>query len=142
MRAELLDYQRRHLKPPGDPILTPEFRRNHALTGDVPRLEAQRREDTARAKLHVRVLFNNQLVSQTKEWWVMCDRTIKPGHVLTTLHTTRVHEFLHTISHKVYIDQAGQTFAYTSFTCLGESINFEGSAHNLINFRDLLIQLF
>ncbi|XP_064382985.1 coiled-coil and C2 domain-containing protein 2A-like [Halichondria panicea] len=75
VRAELLDYQHRHLKPPGDPILTPEFRHNHALTGDIPRLEAQRREDTARAKLHVRVLFNNQLVSQTKECTLNSDFT-------------------------------------------------------------------
>ncbi len=68
VRAELLDYHQRHLKPPGEPLLTPEFKRSHTLSGDVPRLEAQRREDATRNRMFVRVFFNNQLVSQTKEW--------------------------------------------------------------------------
>ena len=68
LRAELLDYYRHYHKPPGEPILTPEFSHNHALSQEVPRVEQHRREDTVRAKIYVRVLFNNKLVSQTKEW--------------------------------------------------------------------------
>lgn len=70
VRGELVEYYRNHHKSPGEPLLVPEFRHNHAISQQVPRPEQQRRDETGRMKLHVRVLFNNQLVSQTKEMCV------------------------------------------------------------------------
>ena len=48
-------------------MFVPEFRHTHTITHQCPREEQLRREEAARSQLFVRVLFNDQEVSQTKK---------------------------------------------------------------------------
>ena len=67
LRQELLEYYRTHHRSPGEPLFLPELRHTHAISQQCPREELLRREEVTRSQLFVRVLFNNQDVSQTKK---------------------------------------------------------------------------
>ena len=67
LRQEILEYYRSHHRSPGEPLFVPDFRHTHAITQQCPREEQLRREEVERSQLFVRVLFNNQEVSQTKK---------------------------------------------------------------------------
>ena len=66
-RQEILEYYRSHHRSPGEPLFVPELRHTHAITQQCPREEQLRRDEVARSQLYVKVLFNNQQVSQTKK---------------------------------------------------------------------------
>ena len=67
LRQEILEYYCSHHRSPGEPLFVPEFRHTHAITQQCPREEQLRRDEVARSQLYIKVLFNNQDVSQTKK---------------------------------------------------------------------------
>lgn len=66
-RQELSEYYQNHYKPVGEPIFIPELHHTNAITQQCPADEQLRRDDTNRTRLHIKIFFNDQQVSQTKE---------------------------------------------------------------------------
>ena len=67
VRSSLIAFYRNHLRPPGEPILIPELRHDNVVTKHCPVAEQLRRDDVSRTRLNVKVFFNDQQVSQTRE---------------------------------------------------------------------------
>lgn len=69
-RQDLQDYYLKYHKPPGEPLFIPQLHHNNAITQYCPAVEQLRRDDVDRTRLHVKIYFNDNLVSQTKERYV------------------------------------------------------------------------
>lgn len=70
-RSELQNYYNSCHKPPGEPLLIPDLRHCNAITQYCPSAEQLRRDDVSRTRLHIKIYFNDQQVSQTKDRYAM-----------------------------------------------------------------------
>lgn len=84
-RTKLMDYYYNKHRPPGEPLFIPELHHSNAITQHCPAVDQLRRDDVSRTRLHVKFFFNDQQVSQTKDWYAAnCTNSLYSSYSVCT----------------------------------------------------------
>ena len=68
-RSGLKEYYYNHHRPPGESLIFLDLLHSNAVSHHCHATEQLRRDDVNRTRLYIKVFFNDQQVSQTKDWY-------------------------------------------------------------------------